>query len=346
MGGRGLGVLLVVSVLSARALAQDVEPAPRVELALEGAWPDALRGAVRADLEASLRAQGLELVHAADGAERVVATVRVTAPRDEARSALIAIDDVVTGKHVERAVDLTRVPEDGWSVAIAAGADELLRASWAELAILGAPPPAIEPPAAVETLVEDRVVRPLVEQRVARALDPELPRPSLALGARGALESYVGGQTLLGGDLMLRLWLASRVGLELAAGARAGLDVDTARGRVRSWSLGGELGPTFLLVPPPSPVRLEAFVVARVAYVAYDPDANEGSLAQRADGVAVIGRVGLRAAVGIDRSELGVQLGVGVPFLGFDASDESGAITGVSGVEVHAAITFLAEVMP
>ncbi|MDQ3037125.1 MAG: hypothetical protein M3Y87_32325, partial [Myxococcota bacterium] len=175
---------------------------------------------------------------------------------------------------------------------------------------------------------------------------PELPRPALALGARAALEGYLGGQTLLGGDVMLRLWLASRFGLELAAGGRAGLDVDTPRGRVRSWSLGAELGPTFLLVSPPSPVRLEVFVVGRVAYVVYDADASAGSIAQRADGIAVIARAGLRAAFAIDRSELGVQIGVGVPLLGFDASDESGAITGVSGLEVHAAITFLAEVLP
>ncbi|UJR80080.1 hypothetical protein [Sandaracinus amylolyticus] len=340
--------LAIELIAGAVAFAQEEirEPAPRVELGLEGEWPDALRLAVRADLDAALRAQGLELVHAEDGAERVVATVRVTAPSESAPACLVRIDDVITGKHVERAVDLTRVPSDGWSVAIAAGADELLRASWAELAIADAPPPAIEPPPAVEAYVEQRVIAPIVDERLAAALSPPLPRPALSLGARGAVEGYLGGLTLFGGDLTVRLYLAERVGLELGLGARVGLDEESARGVVRSWMLGGELGPVFLLVSAPSPVRLEAFVVARAGWLSFEADANGGSIAQDAAGAVVMARAGLRAALAIDRSELGVALGLGVPILGREAIDDRGVVVGLTGLEIHAALSFAVEVLP
>lgn len=320
--------------------------APRVELALEGAWADPLRVAVRADLEASLRAQRIELVHAADGAERVVATIRITAPSPSVPACLVRIDDAITGKHVERAVDLARVPVDGWSVAIAAGADELLRASWAELAIEDAPPPAIDPPDAIAAIVEERIVGPRVERRVAEALSPPLPRPALALGAGFAVEGYLGGQTLLGGDVRVRLWLVDRVGVDLALGGRGGLDVAGEAGVVRSWALGGDLGPTFLLVPAPSPVRLEAFAALRASYLRFDAEANAGFVAGGAEGLAMIGRAGLRASLAIDRTEVGLAIGAGVPLLGLEARDERGAITGVSGLEISGALSMMVEALP
>lgn len=346
----GRFALLVIALVSfawtGEASAQEEAPAPRVELGLVGEWPDSLRAALRADLGASMRAQGLELVHAEDGAERVVATIRVTAPSPSAPACLVRIDDVLTGKHVERAVDLTRVPSDGWSVAIAAGADELLRASWAELALAGAPEPLVPPPPAVEAIVEDRIVAPMIEERLEAALFPPLPRPTLSLGVRGAVEGSLGGLTLLGGDVAVRLYLVERVGLELALGARGGLDVESARGSVRSWLLGAELGPVFLLVPAPSPVRLEALVTLRAGWLAFEVEPNAGSLAQDHAGGVVVARAGLRAALAVDRSELGVAVGVGVPILGREVSDERGAIVGLTGLEIHAALSWIVEVLP
>jgi hypothetical protein len=342
-----LGLVLSVSCI-ARAQEQpgELEPPPRIELALDGEWPEPLRVALRADLGASLRGQGLELVHAADGAGRVIATVRVDVPTEDSPRAAVRIEDRITGKHVERTVELRRVPPDGWSVAIAAGADELLRASWAELTVAGAPAPVIEPPPAVEAIVEERIVTPIVERHLEEALSPPQRRPALSLGVRAALEGYNGGQVHVGGDLMVQIWLIDRLGIELAFGGRGGLDHEAARGRVRSWALGGELGLVALLVSPPSAIRVETFAVVRTSYVAFDAEANTGSIARDSVGLAVFGRAGLRAGAAIDRGSVGAELSVGGPFLALDATDERGAVTGASGIELHAAVYAAFEVAP
>jgi len=71
-------------------------------------------------------------------------TIAVDAARGGA-GATIEVRDEVTGKRLDRDVDLARIPADGRAAAVAIEADELLRASWAELALdtfaQGAPPP-------------------------------------------------------------------------------------------------------------------------------------------------------------------------------------------------------------
>ena len=55
----------------------------------------------------------------------------------------IEVRDAVTAKRVGREIDLSSVPADGRPDVVALAADELLRASWAELALPRAPPPAV-----------------------------------------------------------------------------------------------------------------------------------------------------------------------------------------------------------
>ena len=58
------------------------------------------------------------------------------APDDTAKATVdIEVRDAVTRKRVRRDVDLSRIPDDGRAAAIAIEADELLRASWAEVAL-------------------------------------------------------------------------------------------------------------------------------------------------------------------------------------------------------------------
>ncbi len=55
---------------------------------------------------------------------------------------VLEVDDALTNKSVRREVDLGDVPASGRPRALALAAAELLRASWAELAL---PPPARRP---------------------------------------------------------------------------------------------------------------------------------------------------------------------------------------------------------
>ncbi|HWO15007.1 MAG TPA: hypothetical protein VNN80_36140, partial [Polyangiaceae bacterium] len=76
-----------------------------------------------------------------------LATVRIaTLPgRDLAYS--IDVSDSVTEKRIGRDIDLRHVPSDGRAFALAVAADELLRASWAELALAKQREPRAKPAA-------------------------------------------------------------------------------------------------------------------------------------------------------------------------------------------------------
>ncbi|MGD0678153.1 MAG: hypothetical protein ABSC94_22305 [Polyangiaceae bacterium] len=84
-----------------------------------------------------------------------VAVIDVT---PEGRTAAITVEvrDRLTAKRVVREVDLAGVPADGRALTLAAAAVELLRATWAELALAEAPPPAEPVPSAVQGMVDER----------------------------------------------------------------------------------------------------------------------------------------------------------------------------------------------
>ena len=141
---------------------------------------------MRADLRASLRERGLSLVDTDERPEDVLATILIEAPSLDRPVARIEIDDRVSEKQVEREISLGRDPPDTWSVVLAASADELLRASWIELTMADAPPPAITPP-------------PEVERAARESIAPEGQRDgSVGITAAAAVEGYLGGAVLAG----------------------------------------------------------------------------------------------------------------------------------------------------
>ncbi len=78
------------------------------------------------------------------GDEAPLATIALKAPCDPAALELtIEIDDVATSKTLERRVSVADVPPTARARAVAIGAAELLRASWAELALAQHPAAAV-----------------------------------------------------------------------------------------------------------------------------------------------------------------------------------------------------------
>jgi hypothetical protein len=78
------------------------------------------------------------------GDEGPLATITLKAPCDPAALELtIEIDDVATSKTLERRVSVADVPPSARARAVAIGAAELLRASWAELALAEHPAAAV-----------------------------------------------------------------------------------------------------------------------------------------------------------------------------------------------------------
>jgi hypothetical protein len=191
-----------------------------------------------------------------------LAVVRVEFRPGAAVSVSVDIRDAVTNKRIGRDLDLESVPRDGRSLMIAATADELLDASWAEIAL-----------GHWQTRAEEEPVPEVVSEAVERELEPpviEPPRPPrlahrVAAGPVGAWTS--GGLGVLGGALSYELRFVGRVGVELGGRGFGVLAPRLRSGRVVG---GGGLGSLGVVVATRAPgasssARFELDVGAHVA---------------------------------------------------------------------------------
>lgn len=162
-----------------------------------------------------------------------VAVLRVTSIPCESAVATfeVRIDDLLTRKHVERTIDLGEVAPSARPRALALAIAELLRASWAELALVE------EPPAGVPAAILEAMRVRHAGLRDARALanpssapEPSAPPariPASAIAASLLVRAFPGARTaLIGGRVALDLafsqaWLAR---LDLEAGGGSSLD--------------------------------------------------------------------------------------------------------------------------
>ena len=158
-----------------------------------------------------------------------VASVRITTGATEGIEIAIDVRDAVTDKRLSRTLDLRSLPPDARFLAIAVATDELLRASWLEIAMRTAPPQQAPPPAAILDVVKAEL-RP--EHRVE-------------MGAQLAFEWYGGGQELYGVDMRAGLRPTRRFTALLRLGLRQGLAVTAPDGSIRSSAIlvgvGGKL---------------------------------------------------------------------------------------------------------
>jgi hypothetical protein len=288
--------------------------------------PPAFARRVLEDLRAGLAASRVDAC--AEDAARTppLAVVRVAPSRIKAARYGIDVSDAVTRKRLVRDVDLDRVPPDGRAFAIAVAAEELLRASWAELELR-------------DRTREKPAPLPLPK---AAPSSPEQPTPAPherhgdALGARFALEHYGHGQTQFGGDVSWSRPLVSSVGMTLAFGVRKGLDTDSEHGRVQSSALSAELGLEPRLVSLGA-VSLQLPVALRGVRATFTGLAADGAVAREHAGYALFARAGLSLAVaprGPFRAR--TSAGVGAPLRSFSASDAGERVTGIGGLELFA----------
>ena len=179
-------------------------------------------------LRAELASRGFELCTSdPSGGPPPLATVRVSSGPD-AVALTVDVRDAVTEKQVRRDVALGGIPADGQPLTLALAADELLRASWAELTLRTAPLPTRPvPPQVVQTCGE------------ATLPVPELS-PSAQFGVGFVWEQYSHGMALYGVDGHLGGWLTRRFELALQFGLRKGPTDATTDGTAQpsAWSLG------------------------------------------------------------------------------------------------------------
>lgn len=109
-----------------------------------------------------------------------VIRVEVTPCRADATEATLSIDDLVTRKSVRRAVALDDIAPGARPRALALAVAELLRASWAELALADAPAPPTPPPEPVRRAVLVRLRPAVLAATPQRPAEPAAPRPASA----------------------------------------------------------------------------------------------------------------------------------------------------------------------
>jgi hypothetical protein len=263
-------------------------------------------------------------------AEGAPPPIGVVAVRSSAEAAFVEVDvrDDLTAKSLKREIALGDVPSDVRALTVAVAADELLRASWAELAVKSAPPPKRQIPAEVRDTVRDTMVDAKPDGS-----------PRIAFGAGAALDAFTGGSTLLGADVLLDVWIIPRLRIIGRFGLRTGLAASGADGEVATSAFAFELGAALTVTPPQLRGGLDLAVRAGVMRVAFVATPSSGAAGRSLADAAVLGDavlIGwLRLAPNLRAL---VDAGVTVPLRPVVATDGSNVITGVSGVGVSATL--------
>ena len=292
-------------------------------VAVSGGVPALFAEAVRSDLRAGLAPSNIDVCEAPpeSGAEPLA---RVDVEQVGPGGARYSLDvtDSVTQKRVGRDLALDKLPADGRAFALAVAAEELLRASWAELALRGVHSAQTAAPPEVRAIVERSERRPRAAER------------PVALGARLAFERFLGGQTQYGADLFSAVPLGRVAAGLLALGARRALSERAPHGSIGASALSAEVGLSLSFLRR-SRLELQALVSERLLRLSFEPEAAAGAAASSQHGLALTSRVGLGLAFGspgVLRSY--TALGAGLPLKSFSAADGDATITGASKLEL------------
>ena len=311
---------------------------PWVSVAFEsGTWNESFEAVVIQDLKAGLASRGIAACAEGRGPETPpVAAIVIGSGNQESVKLTVEIRDALTEKRVSRDVDLTNMPADGRALAIAVAADELVWASWAEIAYKSTYRRSAAPPEVV-TAVE-RAIQPPPSPKKAR---PRATR--MRLGAQLAADHFGAGLTLLGADALAVAPFTPKFRLKIAAGAREGLVVRAQDGRVRSIATNLTVESS-LLVLRGANAELSWTLGSRLAWVSLYGEASPGVLGTRMNGIAVFARTGPGVGLRVGGS-LWVELNgsLGVPLRAVQASDTGRIITGASGLEQSTALSLQGE---
>jgi hypothetical protein len=329
----GIWLLCALVCTNARVLSAGAQPnfqcgaRPWVAVTFDGqAWPPALRADLTADLRAGLRLRGIDACPA-EQETTAPPIAQLVLRMSGGERVLVSIDvrDAITDKRVLRDVDLHAAASDARGLLLAQAADELLRASWVELTIEDAPKPVMPPPAAITRVVQRSRPAPLRLN---------------AIELRFASEYHTGGQTLLGAEAALQLWLSDTLTGSVAVGLRTGLVVDANHGNVGSSALTVAFALALPVLPRES--RYNLFVglglfagELSVAGRARDPAAR----ASRHSALFATGRAGVTGSWRLaDRLQATLELGPGLPLRSVSAYDTGHEVVSTSGLELHGSL--------
>ncbi|HXU00829.1 MAG TPA: hypothetical protein VN903_07550 [Polyangia bacterium] len=299
-------------------------PWVQLQLGVEG-WTEAQRASVLSDLQHTLASQGIAACSAdAHPPAAALATLTVDlSPEDTAKATVdIEVRDAVTRKRVRRDVDLSRIPDDGRAAAIAIEADELLRASWAEVAL--------DTARAREAQAQ---ARPQVVSTVRQVMAPVQSGEEGAVGARGVFERFLGGGdlTLVGADAFGRM-VAPRWHLEIAGELRTAPATAAPHGRVSALGLGGS-ATFFVRVVGARRASLAVGAGAAASWLSFRAEPAPGADGAPYANLLVVGRLRVVGRIALGRA-LHVTAGVdvGAALRGVEATDAGAVVASARGL--------------
>jgi hypothetical protein len=300
-------------------------PWVQLQLGAEG-WSDAQRAAVLSDLQHTLAGRGIAAcpgdAHPASGAPLAMVTVDL-GPEDIAKATVdIEVRDAVTRKRVRRDVDLSRIPDDGRPAAIAIEADELLAASWAEIALDTA-----------RARQAQESARPQVVTTVGQMLAPAQVGDAGALGARAVFERYLAGGdlTLVGADAFGR-FVAPRWQLEFAGELRAAPATAAPHGRVSALATGASVS-FFMRVAGGRRASLAVGAGAAASWLSFRAEPAAGSQGSSYANLLATGRLRVIGRFALGRA-LHATAGadVGAALRGVEATDAGAVVASARGL--------------
>jgi hypothetical protein len=280
-------------------------------------FPEILRH-VRAELER----RGIGVC--VEGRGEPVAVVAFEMGSASSVEVLVDVRDQVTRKRVSRTLDLRTIPRDARPLAVAVGTDELLTASWAEVA-LETPRPAPAPP------------------EITRAVSRKIRQPERRADAAAALvyETYGGGQSFFGVDVRAGYRVFDRLAFTGRLALRRGFDESAPNGTLGSSGWGAGLGVRVLVTPSARPVGADALARLDLLSTSYSPDGKAGALEHPNQATAVVGSVGMALRLEPSRTlRFGLEGLLGTPFRTVTATDSGGTVSAISGL----ALAFAGEV--
>ena len=335
MIARALGIVIATTcavVAATPAAAADARCAgdgPWVMLQLGAVgWSESQRAGVLSDLQHTLAGQGIAACSSdAHPVAAPLATLAVELSPESKATVDIEVRDAVTRKRVRRDVDLSRIPADGHAAAIAIEADELLRASWAEVALDTA-----------RARQAQGQARPQVVGTVEQVMAPSRAERAGGLGARAAAEYYVGGTTLVGADGVGRVRLSSRIELEIAGALRASPSVTAPHGRVSALGAGGGLA-LLVRVAGGRRASLAAGAGASAGWLEFRAEPAPGAEGASYGNLLVIGRLRLLGKLALGRSvHATAGLDGGVALRAVEATDAGEVVASARGVVLGATL--------
>jgi hypothetical protein len=229
----------------------------------------------------------------------------------------IVVSDAVTKKELSRQVPLTGLPEDTHAMAIAVGAVELLRASWAETRLKGTSVGNGQYPDAIGELLE-------------RQSTDSSPRASTTVGVVG--EAFSGGLRQVGMDAEFAWALHPDLEILTRFGGRRSRNVTSTDGSVAAdvWLAG--IGFSYRFLQPTSRVQLRLTGRTDVAWLDFSSVAKKNAVATEQGVGTAWSSVGLVNAVRVlDTAWLTTEVLGGWVLLPVVATDAGETVMGAAG---------------